>query len=94
MCFSQLVGGDALYNLWDDLVRQLEDLCYLQKELQFSISLAQHSKVVMNSHFANSSAICALSNDQIFENITTCACTKSPRFFNFVLIAITCTLTC
>ena len=95
MYFSQLVGGDALYNLWDDLVRQLEDLCYLQKELQFSISLAQHSKVVMNSHFANSSAICGLSNmTRSLKILTTCACTKLPRFFNFVLIAITCTLTC
>ena len=39
------MGGDALYKLWDDLVHQLEDMCYLEKELQFSISLAQHSKV-------------------------------------------------
>jgi len=45
--FMQLVGRDALYKLWYDLVCQLEDLCYLQNELQFSVSLAQHSKVAI-----------------------------------------------
>ncbi|XP_065919597.1 kinetochore-associated protein 1-like isoform X2 [Dysidea avara] len=42
---DMFVGRDALYKLWEDLVSQLSDMCYLQTQFQFSVSLAHHSKV-------------------------------------------------